>query len=67
MKTLGNLTTALAAITTQIDHITNNRTPQVATLPVQYGTSAMVNRTATFSAVPDPGMDEQVWLQHHLW
>ena len=66
-KTLGTLTAALAAITTQVDSLTNNRAPQAATLPAQPSTSAVENPTAALSAVPDPSMEEQVWIQVEQW
>ena len=66
-KTLGTLTTALATITTKVDNLTNSRTPEAATLPEHPGTSAMGNPTATFSAVPDPSMEDQVWIQVAQW
>ena len=58
-KTPGTLTTTLAAITTQVDSLTNSRAP-----PEQPGTSAVENHpTAAFSAIPDSSMEEQVRMQ----
>ena len=42
-KTLGMLTTALAAITTQVDHLSQGKASQVATLSAQPGTRAGEN------------------------
>ena len=62
-KTQGTLTTALAAITTEVNNLPNNRAPMAATPTEQPGTSAVENPTVTFSTIPDPSMDEQVRIQ----
>ena len=49
-KTLGMLTTALAAITTQVDHLSQGKAFQAATLSAQPGTRAGENPTAAPSA-----------------
>ena len=64
---MGTLTIALAAITTQVDSLTNNRAPQAATLREQPSTSSVENTTATFSAVPGPCLEEQVLIQAQQW
>ena len=44
-KTLGILASAIAAITTQVDSLTNNRASLGAPLSGQHGTSAVENST----------------------
>ena len=61
-KTLGTLPSDLAAITTQVDSLTNNRASQVAPLSVQHGTSAVKNPTGIPSAIFDPNTDKQVQI-----
>ena len=56
------LTTALAAITTQVDHLIHSKALQVATLSAQPGIRAGENPAATPSAFFDPNMEEQVWM-----
>ena len=57
-ETLVMLTSALVAITTQVDHLTHGRALQVATLSAQPGTSAGENPTAAPSAFFDPNTEE---------
>ena len=61
-KTLWTLTTALAAITTQVVSLTNTRAP-----PEQPEISALATPHCRFSTVPDPSMEEQVQMQVKQW
>ena len=54
------MTTALVAITTQVDHLTQGKASQAATISAQPGTRAGENPTAAPSAFFDPNMEEQV-------
>ena len=62
-KTLGTLTTALVAITTQIDHLSQGKASQVAIISAQPGTRAGENPTAASSASINLTMEEQVRLR----
>ena len=61
-ETCGTLTSALAAITTQVhvDNLTHDRASQVSTLSAQPGTRAGESSTAALSACFNPNMEEQV-------
>ena len=61
-ETFGTLTSALAAITTQVDNLTHNRASQAATLSVQPGTRAGESPTAAPTASFDPNTEEQVQM-----
>ena len=61
-KAPGTLTTALAAITTQVDYLSQGKASQVATISAQLETRAE-NPTATSSASFDLNMEEQVWMR----
>ena len=62
-KTLGTLSSALAAITIQVVSLTNNRASQGALLSAQHGTSAAENPPAASSVVFNPNTDEQVRIR----
>ena len=53
-KTLRMLTTALADITTPVDHLSQGKASQAATISAQPGTSAGENSSAAPSACFDP-------------
>ena len=59
-KTLGTMTSALAAITTQVDNLslTHDRALQAATLSAQPGTRTGESPTAAPTAFFDPSMEE---------
>ena len=59
-ETLGTLTIALVAITTQVDHLTQGKALQMATLSAQPGTRAGENSTDAPSAFFNPNTEEQV-------
>ena len=62
-NTLGMLTTALAAITIQVDHLSQGKASQVATLSAQPRNRAGENPTAVPSASFDLNTEEQVWVR----
>ena len=62
-KTLGTLTTALATITTQVEHLSQGKASQVALMSAQPGTRAGGNYTAASSASIDLDTEEQVQLR----
>ena len=62
-KTLEMMTTALVAITTQVDHLSQGKASQAATLSAQPRTRAGENHTAAPSASFDPNMEEQVRMR----
>ena len=66
-KTQGMLITALAAITTQVDLLSQGKALQVATISAQPGTRAEENPTATPSASFHLNMAEQVQMQVEHW
>ena len=57
---LGTLTTALAMITTQVEHLSQGKAPQVAPMSAQPGTRAVGNPPATSSASINLDMEQQV-------
>ena len=59
-ETFGTLMSALAAITTQVDHLTHGKASQAAPLSTQHGTRAGESSIAAPSAFFDPNLDEQV-------
>ena len=56
------LTTALAAITTQVDHLSEGKASQAATLSAQPRTKAWENPTAATSASFSLNMEKQAWM-----
>ena len=62
-KTLGTLTTALAAITTQVDHLFQGKASKTATLSAQPGIRAGENPTAAPSASFNPNREEQIRMR----
>ena len=65
-KTLGMLTTAVAAITTQVEYLSQGEALQAATMSAQPGTSAGGNPIATSSASIDLNTEKQgrMWVEH---
>ena len=61
-EALGSLTSTMAAITTQVDSLTNNRASQVANLSAQPGTRAGESPTAAPSAFFDSNMGEHAQM-----
>ena len=59
-KTMGMLTTALAAITTQVDHLSQGKASQAATFSAQPRNRTGESPTAAPSASFDPNTEEQV-------
>ena len=62
-KTLGMLTTALATITTHVDHLSQGKASQAATISAQPGTRAGGNPIAASSASIDVNTEEQVRMR----
>ena len=62
-KTMGTLTTALAAIPTQVGHLSHGKASQAGTLSAQTGNRAGESPTAAPSASFDPNTEEQVQMR----